>query len=80
MAAKACLNLVLVGAHMSGMPLNHQLTNIGATMVKACKTAPVYKMYSLGARPALIRQGLEPPCGGAAFDVEVWAVPIDRVG
>ena len=79
--SKSMLNLVLVGAHMSGMPLNHQLTNIGANMVRACKTAPVYKMYSLaGLRPSLIRQGKEAPCGGFAFDVEVWAVPIEKFG
>ncbi len=41
---------------MSGLPLNHQLTDLEASYVRACKTAPVYKMYSLGPRPALIRQ------------------------
>eukprot|EP00983_Pelagomonas_calceolata_P034152 1069541-Pelagomonas_calceolata.AAC.2 len=41
---------------MTGLPLNHQLTDLHASFVKACKTAPVYRMYSLGPRPALIRQ------------------------
>lgn len=35
---------------MSGLPLNFQLTNLGASFIRACKTAPAYKMYSLGKR------------------------------
>eukprot|EP00198_Chlamydomonas_reinhardtii_P004687 XP_001694023.1 predicted protein [Chlamydomonas reinhardtii] len=77
--AGAKLNLVLAGAHMSGLALNHQVTGLGASLVKAVKTASVYKMYSLGPRPALIRQGAEPGCG-QSFEVEVWAFPIERVG
>jgi allophanate hydrolase len=73
------LNLVLAGAHMSGLALNHQVLGFGATLVKAVKTAPLYKMYSLGPRPALIRQGADGLCGHS-FEVEVWAFPIERVG
>lgn len=86
MAGKELLNLVVAGAHMTGLPLNHQLIGLGATLVKACKTAPVYRMFSLGNRPALIRQPAEaaaPTPGrkpGCAFEVEVWAMPIDKVG
>ncbi|PNH08428.1 Allophanate hydrolase [Tetrabaena socialis] len=75
----ASLNLVLAGAHMSGLGLNHQVVGLGASLVKACKTASLYKMYSLGPRPALIRQGADGQCGHG-FDVEVWAFPIERVG
>jgi allophanate hydrolase len=73
------LNLVLAGAHMSGLALNHQVQGLGAQLVKACKTAPLYKMYSLGPRPALIRQGAEGVCGHS-FEVELWSFPIERVG
>lgn len=73
-----CLELVAVGAHMSGLPLNHQLISLGAKLVKQCKTAPVYKLYSLGPRPALIRQA--DPAAGRAYEVEVWSVPIHNVG
>ena len=29
--------LAVVGAHLSGLPLNHQLTDRGATLIKACR-------------------------------------------
>lgn len=73
------LNLVLAGAHMSGLALNHQVLGLGATLVKTVKTAPLYKMFSLGPRPALIRQGSDGVCGHS-FEVEVWSFPIERVG
>lgn len=79
----ATLNLVLAGAHMSGLALNHQVVGLGAAFVRTVRTAPLYKMYSLGPRPALIRQGADvSSCGGEghAFEVEVWAFPIERVG
>lgn len=39
----AMLRLVVAGAHMSGLRLNHQLTDLGAKMAAATKTAPVYR-------------------------------------
>jgi hypothetical protein len=36
-------------------------------------------MYSLGVRPALIREP-EASTGGAAFEVEVWELPLENVG
>lgn len=63
---------------MSVLPLNHQLLSLDATLVKAAKTAPVYRMYSLGARPSLVRQA--DAAQGCAFEVEVWSLPIENVG
>ena len=37
------LNLVVAGAHMSGLRLNHQLTDLGAKLLRAVETAPVYR-------------------------------------
>jgi allophanate hydrolase len=34
--------LAVAGAHLSGLPLNHQLTELGAKLVKTVRTAPVY--------------------------------------
>lgn len=39
----AALRLVVAGAHMSGLRLNHQLTDLGAKMLQATRTAPVYR-------------------------------------
>jgi allophanate hydrolase len=72
--------LVVVGAHLSGEPLNHQLTSGGGVLVRAGKTAPSYKLYALPnttpAKPGLVRAGE----GGVAIEVEVWALPADAFG
>ncbi len=74
------LNLVVCGAHLSGLPLNYQLTERGGRLVQATRTAPRYRLYALPGgpppRPGLIRQ----PQGGDAIEVEVWSVPLDQVG
>jgi allophanate hydrolase len=74
------LNLVVCGAHLSGLPLNHQLTGRGGRLIRATRTAPRYRLYALPGgppeRPGLIRQ----PEGGEAIEVEVWSLPLDQVG
>jgi allophanate hydrolase len=77
--AKEVLRIAVAGAHLSGLGLNHQVTELGATLVKACKTAPVYRMYSIGPKPALIRQP-EGSTTGASIDIELWDFPIEKVG
>lgn len=39
--------LAVAGAHLSGLPLNHQLTSLGATLVRTVRTAPVYSEWSV---------------------------------
>ncbi|MEW5305219.1 MAG: hypothetical protein WDW38_005739 [Sanguina aurantia] len=76
------LKLVVAGAHMTGLPLNHQLIGLGATFLRAAKTAPLYLMFSLGNRPALVRQTAEVAFAnqGVSLAVEIWEVPVERVG
>jgi allophanate hydrolase len=66
--------IAVVGAHLSGMPLNEELTRRGACFVRAVATAPEYRLYALPGgpprRPGLLRVAK----GGAAIDVEVWAL------
>ena len=66
--------LVVVGAHLSGMALNHQLTSRGARLLAATTTAPLYRLFALPdtvpPKPGLQRVGE----GGAAIAVEVWAL------
>ena len=49
----------MVGAHLSGEPLNHQLTMSAARFVRATRTAPVYRLFALPnttpAKPGLVR-------------------------
>ncbi len=72
--------VAVCGAHLSGLPLNHQLTERGAFLLRATRTAPAYRFFALPdgppKRPGLIRVAQ----GGASIDVEVWAVPQKHVG
>jgi allophanate hydrolase len=70
------VELVVCGAHMSGLPLNHQLVSRGASLLEATRTAPEYRLVAL----ADGRPGLERVERGAAIEVEVWAVPADQLG
>ena len=79
-ASKATLDIAVVGAHLSGLPLNGQLRERGATLVCSTTTAPTYRLYALpGTIPA--KPGLQRVVsGGAAIAVEVWAMPATAVG
>ena len=79
-ALPARIELAVCGAHLSGLPLNHQLTERGATLLRRAATAPDYRLYALpGGPPA--RPGLvQTPGGGGAIDVEVWGMPAQRFG
>jgi allophanate hydrolase len=72
--------LAVVGAHLSGLPLNGQLIERGATLMQATTTSPHYRLYALpGTTPP--KPGLQRVAeGGAAIEVEVWSVPQATVG
>ena len=67
--------LAVVGAHLSGMPLNHELRAHGSRFIAATATAPDYRLYALpGAvppKPGLLRVAAGQ---GSAIAVEVWAM------
>ncbi|MFO1435687.1 MAG: allophanate hydrolase, partial [Gammaproteobacteria bacterium] len=72
--------VVVCGAHMSGLPLNSQLIELGATLACRTQTAPRYRLHALTAfnpeRPGLIRDEIH----GVAIDVEVWNLPACQLG
>lgn len=74
------VEVAVCGAHLAGLPLNHQLTERGATLVETTQTAPHYRFYALAGgppyRPGLVRA----ETGGVAVDVEVWSVPSEQFG
>jgi len=76
-----CLLMAVVGAHLTGQPLNWQLTLRGGRLVRMCRTHPDYKFYALAnttpAKPGLVRV---PGFEGPGIEVEVWALPADTVG
>lgn len=64
--------LAVNGTLMRGLPLNGNLVAAGATFVREARTAPVYRLWSIGDRhPAMQRVAIN----GAAIAVEVWDVP-----
>jgi allophanate hydrolase len=80
LAAKpAVIRVAVVGAHLRGMPLNHQLTSRGASFVESTYTAEQYRLYALTSltsttpKPALVR--VSPGEMGWSIAVELWDVP-----
>ncbi len=74
------VDVMVCGAHMSGLPLNAQLLERAALHVASTRTAPSYRFYALPGgppfRPGLVQVGE----GGVAIDVEVWRMPVEHFG
>ncbi|MBM9509398.1 allophanate hydrolase [Actinacidiphila acididurans] len=73
------LRLAVVGAHLTGQPLNHQLLALGARLATRTATAPTYRLYALPTdppKPGLVRVATD----GAAMEAEVWELPAAALG
>jgi allophanate hydrolase len=74
------IELMVVGSHMAGLPLNRALTGLGARFVRVARTGARYRFYALPAgdppRPGLVRVR----SGGASIEGEIWAVPSEAMG
>ncbi len=72
--------IAVVGAHLSGLPLNPQLTHVGGRLLWVGTTAPCYRLYALDGfqppRPGMVRVA----DGGAAIALEVWDLPAAAFG
>jgi allophanate hydrolase len=71
--------LAVVGAHLSGMPLNGELRALGARFLEATSTAAEYRLFALSGsppKPGLLRTD----AGGAAIAVELWALSAENFG
>jgi allophanate hydrolase len=72
--------LAVCGAHMQGLPLNHQLIERGAYLLRTARTAETYRLFALAGgppqRPGLIRVAR----GGVAIALEIWAIPYAQLG
>ncbi len=77
----ACIDVAVLGAHLSGQPLNWQLTERGARLRRTTTTAPEYRFYALDGtkplKPGLIR---EEGFAGPGIEVEIWSVPENAFG
>ena len=80
-SAKGSIEIVVVGAHLSGMPLNYQLTERGGAFIRAVQTTEDYRLYALPGGPPFRPGLLQVEKGtGAAIAVEVWALPAAGFG
>ncbi|MFD5401121.1 allophanate hydrolase [Streptomyces griseorubiginosus] len=71
--------LAVVGAHLTGRPLNPQLLSVGARYDRTTTTAPVYRLHALRTdppKPGLVHVGE----GGAEIEAEVWRLPAEGLG
>lgn len=77
----AMVKVAVVGAHLSGMPLNSQLTERGARLLAATETASNYRFYALAdtvpPKPGLLRVA---EGEGACIQIELWEMPIEHYG
>ena len=73
------VRLAVVGAHLTGQPLNPQLLALGAVRERTTTTAPAYRLYALPTtvpKPGLVHVG----AGGAAIETEIWSLPAEGLG
>ncbi len=80
-ASPGCISVAVVGAHLTGQPLNSQLTERGARLIKTCRSAKSYRLYALAnttpPKPGLVR---EEGFTGPGIELEVWAMPTSQFG
>lgn len=73
------IRIAVCGAHMRGLPLNGQLTELGARFCAFARTSASYRLYALPLappeRPGLVRD----PAGGAPIELELWEMPVARL-
>ncbi|ANN16696.1 allophanate hydrolase [Amycolatopsis orientalis] len=71
--------IAVVGAHLRGQPLNHELTSRGGRFVSAGAAAAEYRLYALDTvppKPGLVRVA----SGGEPIEAEVWDLPLAGFG
>ena len=78
------MEIAVVGAHLAGMPLHGQMTERGCKLLARTQTAKNYRLFvlpgTLPPKPGLVRVTEIDNSGGAAIEVEVYAMPAAAVG
>jgi allophanate hydrolase len=74
------IEVAVVGAHLSGQPLNVQLQERSARLKRTARTAPGYSFYALAgtvpAKPGLVFDGK----GAGGIEVEIWEMDAEAFG
>ncbi len=75
------IEIVMVGAHMAGLALNHELQALDAVYLRPATTLPSYKLFALPGgpphRPGLLRVA---DGQGVPVSAEVWALESGAFG
>jgi len=72
--------IAVVGAHLTGMALNGELTALDGQLIEATKTAPDYRLYALNTtppKPGLLRVAAGT---GASIELEIWSLSSSAFG
>src|SRR5271156_1933894 len=73
------IEIAVLGAHLTGLPLNRELVDLGASFSREVETAPDYRLFALPgsvpAKPGLLRVT---DGAGSAIKAEIWT--LDRSG
>jgi allophanate hydrolase len=81
MPAAGEVAVAVVGAHLSGLPLNGELRTLGGRLLEVVKTAPDYRLFALDGtkppKPGLLRVDAGK---GASIEIEVWALSVASFG
>ena len=81
MQTPATVKVAVVGAHLSRMPLNSQLTERGACLLGTAETAPHYRFFALPGttppKPGLLRVA---DGTGGTIALEIWEMPLAHYG
>jgi allophanate hydrolase len=74
------VELAVVGAHLAGMPLHHQLSSRGARLVRRVRTAPCYRLYAIAGtmppKPALVHAG----AAAGSIELELYELEVGAFG
>ena len=75
------VKVAVVGAHLSGLPLNRELLERDARLERAARTAPRYRLFALPGttppKPGMVRDASD---RGRAIELEVWRMPLSAYG
>lgn len=85
------IDLFVVGAHLTGQPLNAQLVQAGGTLVSTARTSSGYRLHALATeppKPGLVRTaahavpgtGAETGSGATGIEGEIWRLPAAGFG
>jgi len=72
--------IAVVGAHLSGMALNGELTALGGRLLEAATTAPDYRLFALDTKPPKPGMLRVAAGTGSSIDLELWALSAASFG